>query len=154
MSVKPLTKNERRWFLVCAALVISGVLALLYVFMNAGLATNVTYHGTTSPEVSVESQDLTGNWTAQNNGVKLEATVVNDTIKIVMKNNDVTMDWWQGSFASSAKVGDAIASIRTADPNVVTVNSEKTTVFTVGNGTLTFDMSFMSIIKTVKLTHV
>lgn len=158
MNKNTLTTGERRWVLVCVGIVVAGFLALLFAFMSQGDApVNPPNQPMTSTVVTPASnpvQDLSGEWITESNGVKLIATVKNNTINISMKNNDTTINWWDGSFEATGADGDIIASIKSTDADDIMVSSSQSKTFTVGNRTLTFDMSFMGVTKTVTMQHV
>lgn len=154
MDVKNLNMGERRFFMVCSALIIAGVLALLFMFMIGGSGPQVLAPAAPHTQIQTTSQDLNGQWNAESNGVKLVATVTNDTISVKMVNGDTTINWWDGSFVSTAVDGDAVASIKKQDADIMVMSSSDNQTFLVGDGTLTFDMTFLGVTKTVKMTHV
>jgi hypothetical protein len=155
---KQLSIGERRLILISGSVFVAGLLALLFAFMSQGGTPveppNHLQTTTSAAQAASSTQDLTGQWVAESNGVKLVASVKNDTINVSMKNNDTTINWWDGSFVSSGADGDTIASIKSTDTDDIMVSSSQTKMFTVGDKTLTFDMSFMGVTKTVTMQHV
>jgi hypothetical protein len=138
-------------------IVIATLLAMLFMTSGNRDAGNVEAPGmtprTTTAAVAVQ-QSLDGQWVAENNGIKMTATVVHDTITVELVNNDTTINFWDGSFESFAQVGDVIGSVRTTAGDTIMVSSDQEKNFIVGDGTISFDLAFMGVTKHIKATHV
>ena len=138
--------------LVLIALTLS-LVAVTNANRDAGLIEEPGFHQPTTTVATVEQKSLDGQWVTDSNGVKLTATVARNMIKIELRNNDTTINFWDGTFVSFGKVGDVIASIKSQTDDIM-VSSAESKTFTIGDGTMTFDLSFMGVTKTVTATHV
>ena len=105
------------------------------------------------PVVEPPFHDLNGTWTADmGDGNSMVATVVNDTIQIVMKNNEMTMIYWNGTFRPSGAIGDVILSTKIEITKAV-MSRANDKRFVVGNETMTFELTAMGVTKTMELVH-
>lgn len=139
---------------VTAVVLIVCILVSLSILMSANRdASLIENHSPTTTVATVEQKSLDGQWVTDSNGVKLTATVAHNTIKIELRNNDTTINFWDGTFESFGKVGDVIASVKSQTDDIM-VSSAESKTFTIGDRTMTFDLSFMGVTKTVTATHV
>jgi hypothetical protein len=153
MSVKKLATGDKRFFLAISVAILMTLLSGVFLFQNSDSVSSSTTPGHAAVAAPA-TQNLTGDWTADSNGVKLVATVANNTIKIVLKSDaDTSINFWDGTFESQAATGDVIASLKTHTDEIV-VSSDQSKTFTIGDGVMTFDMTFMGITKTIHATHI
>ena len=152
MSASKLTARDKRfYFLILPLLIVFTVGGGLFLFSASTTSPAVTSHAAVEAPAT---QNLTGDWTADSNGVKLIATVANNTIKIVLKSDaDTSINFWDGTFESQAAAGTVIASVKTHTDEIV-VSSDQSKTFTIGDGVMTFDMTFMGVTKTIHVTHI
>jgi len=109
---------------------------------------------TLTPQAPLEKPPvkLEGTWAAENNGVRFEAAVSNEVIKIQIANNGTTMLYWVGTFTSPDAVGGAITSNRIeVDKAVLSTATSK--VFTVQDNTLSFEFKMMGKTDNVELVR-
>lgn len=110
---------------------------------------------TTATEAGVDLplQDLNGTWTADSGyGSTMIATVENSTIEIVMNNEGMEIAYWVGTFVSSAGSGEIVVSDKVDVPKAV-MSQADSKQFVVGDGTITFELKAMGMIRSVELTH-
>jgi hypothetical protein len=151
MSDETIRKNNRGFYFLFFLTVLLGVLT------GCGISETNTDakppFTTVAHQPPAAEQNLVGEWVADSNGVKLIATVQNDRISIVLQNDDTKINFWDGTFVTLAHPGDVVASIKDKNGDIM-VSSAETKTFDVGDGTLTFDIAFMGVTKTIKAIHV
>lgn len=105
------------------------------------------------PVVEPPLHDLNGTWTGDiGNGSTMVGTVNGDSIQILLKKEDVSMIYWNGTFQPSGAIGDVVLSTKVEIPKAVlsTADSKR---FVVGNETMSFEITAMGVTKTVELSH-
>jgi hypothetical protein len=148
--------------ILAGVLGIAGIAAIVFALMAAavpeGSPTVQTpgpphYSATAVPVVDPPLHDLNGTWTGDmENGTTMIGTVNGDAIQIVMKKDDASMIYWNGSFRPAATIGDVILSTRVEIPKVV-VSPAADKRFVVGDDTMSFEITAMGVTKTVELTR-
>lgn len=98
--------------------------------------------------------NLTGSWETKNkDGVSFTATITESNIRIIMNSGKGSaMIYWNGTFEAGKSVGDVIVS--DIDDSKAVLSNSKTKNFTVGDKTISFSFTAMSITKTVDLHRV
>jgi len=151
MSFTKLIKSNV-WVVGVTGIALLGLLFATWVILSPVAAPNTHVESTTSVMHASILSNLDGEWTTASNGVVIDATVQNNTITIQLKYNDTTVTYWKGTFISDAHPGQQIASIK--DTTQAIFNASASKIFTIGDGTISYDMSAMGVTKTAVLSRV
>lgn len=153
--INNLTRGEKWFFFGGVPAVATGVfLALFFLASTSGSVARIESGPSPTASASPAVQNLAGDWVADNNGIRMVATVKANTIKIVLKSNDTSVDFWDGTFESQASSGATITSVKQVKDEEIVISSGNTKTFEIGDGTMVFDMSFLGVTKTITATHV
>jgi hypothetical protein len=146
---------KKYWPVLAGGVIVATVLAMLYVFSigpnGTSSFTNATGAQPSAVPVAATVQ-VDGVYKNDANGVVTQATIEHDTIVITLEREGITMTYWRGSFDSHAKVGATIASLKDDSEALLVVDDVKQ--ITVGDGTLSYKMTMMGVVKEMNLTHV
>lgn len=157
MSTKKMTTGEK-WLVFWCGIAAFSCLVIIGAASSANsefAMINAPIPPTTQSASPVSTViNLAGQWTADmNNGAMMIATVKNETITVVLHDHDATMTYWYGTFDSSAKSGDDVASLKN-DSTQAILSSDSMKTFTIGDDTISFDMTVMGVTKRVTLSRV
>lgn len=128
-----------------------GIFAVAW-FTLSPVSGNFSPDPLSSTTVATSVPSLNGDWSETTNGIVLIATVKNNTIIVQLKSDDTMVTYWKGTFISDAKSGQQVASVK--DTTTAIFNASDSKIFTIGDGTISFEMSAMGVTKTMVLSHV
>lgn len=95
-------------------------------------------------------QQLDGKWSYKQNGSSFAAVVENNTIAIDLVGEDGTsMTYWAGTFESPVAVDSSVTS--NVDASKFVLSQDSTKVFTIGDGTLSFQFQALGMKKNVEM---
>jgi len=105
------------------------------------------------PGLELPLVQLDGEWTAEENGSRIVATVQNGLITMVMQNEGSQMTYWHGTFKTAESPGATILSTL-VEINEIVMSSATEKNFVVGENSLSFELTAMGMTTTVVLNRV
>lgn len=138
---------------IFVAAIAIGVFAVPAMVGDAGKPSNTTFASQVEAGVGglvLPLQTLDGQWRYEKNGTAFTATVINNTIKIELGSDGVSMDYYVGTFESYAGVGDTINSTVLPTDGIV-LSQSKAKDFEVGKDAFTFIFEAMGMKTTVEM---
>jgi hypothetical protein len=137
--------------LVVAAVCAGFVVAMVTVNSNDPTVDYDDSKVTTMPDVGpiLPIVQLDGSWVVARNGTTMTAVVSNNVITITMSKDDSSMVYWNGTFQSTASVGETVTSTKIETDSIV-LSGADTKNFQIASDTLTFDMSAMGVTTSVQ----
>lgn len=137
---------------VLAALAI-GLLAAVIVQGSNSAAPQVMPTEITAPgEIVLPLPDLSGEWSAEDNGVVFAASITDELIRIRLVNDNTSMIYWNGTFNSQSASGVTLVSNKINLDEIVLSGSDSKD-FLVEDNTISFEFKAMGMTKTVVLTR-
>lgn len=96
--------------------------------------------------------DLSGEWSAEDNGAVFAASITDELIRIRFVNGDTSMIYWNGTFDSQSASGVTLVSNKIELDEIILSGSDSKN-FLVGNNMISFEFKAMGMSKTVVLTR-
>lgn len=139
---------------VLAALAI-GLLAAVIVQGSNSAAPQVMPTEITAPGeiVDLPLPDLSGEWSAEDNGVVFAASITDELIRIRLVNGNSSMIYWNGTFDSRSASGVTLVSNKIYLDEIILSGSDSKD-FLVEDNTISFEFKAVGMTKTVVLTRV
>lgn len=108
--------------------------------------------GTHATSVALPMIEFDGEWTAEVNDLRFDATVQDNSIAIQIANGPTSMLYWNGTFEAQGSNGDTIISDK-VETNDIIMSQADSKEFIVGFNTLSFEFKAMGVTTNVVLNN-
>jgi hypothetical protein len=137
-----------------ALVMVFGAIALVSTMISSNNSSDTAPNvkGTHATSVALPMIELDGEWTAEINDLRFDATVRDDSIAIRLVNGPSSMLYWNGTFKTQGSNGDTIVSDK-VETNDMIMSQADSKEFVVGFNTLSFEFKAMGVTTNVVLNN-
>lgn len=127
-----------------------GAIALVSTMISSNNSPNM--EGTHATSLALPMIEFDGEWTAEVNDLRFDATVQDNSIAIQIANGPTSMLYWNGTFEAQGSNGDTIISDK-VETNDIIMSQVDSKEFIVGFNTLSFEFKAMGVTTNVVLNN-